>query len=62
MVNLCINSRTGLVQLNEAVDAGLQMKEVWIQPGASSPEIEAFCEQQDLPVFHGCVMVELGLH
>ena len=58
VLNLCINSKMGLMLLEEAAAKGV--KQVFIQPGAGSPDIEALAEKRGIEVFNGCVMVELG--
>ena len=58
VVDLCINHVEGLKQMQQA--AALGIKQVFIQPGAESPEILSFCEQNNIEVFQGCVMVEMG--
>tara|TARA_B110001452_G_scaffold198682_1_gene168653 strand:- start:603 stop:980 length:378 start_codon:yes stop_codon:yes gene_type:complete len=60
VLNLCINSKMGLTLLEEAAAKGV--KQVFIQPGAGSPDIEALAEKRGIEVFNGCVMVELGAH
>ena len=60
VLNLCINSKMGLMLLEEAAAKGV--KQVFIQPGAGSPDIEALAEKRGIEVFNGCVMVELGAH
>ena len=56
VIDLIINSREGLPLIQEAAELGIQ--HIFIQPGASSPEIEAFCASRDMEVHHGCVLVE----
>lgn len=58
VLNLCINSHSGLKLIEEAAEKGV--KKCFIQPGAGSAEIEAFCTARGIEVFNGCVMVELG--
>jgi len=58
VLNLCIRADTGLQLLEEAASKGV--KQVFIQPGAGSPEIEALAEKHGIEVFNGCVMVELN--
>lgn len=40
--------------------SSLGISKVFIQPGAESAEILAFCKENSIDVFQGCVMVELG--
>ena len=58
VLNLCINSKGGLALLEEAAAKGV--KQVFIQPGAGSEDIEALAAARGIEVFNGCVMVELG--
>ena len=58
VVNLCINSVTGLKMMEQA--AALGVEKVFIQPGAESPEILAFCAEKGIVAYQGCVMVDLG--
>ena len=57
VIDLIINSRDGLPLMEQAADLGI--KQVFIQPGAASTEIEALCERRGIEVHHGCVLVEL---
>ena len=38
----------------------LGVKKVFIQPGAESADILEYCKKEEIEVFQGCVMVELG--
>ena len=58
VVDLCINHIEGLKQMEQA--AALGISQVFIQPGAESAEILAFCKDKGIEVFQGCVMVEMG--
>jgi uncharacterized protein len=58
VVDLCINHVEGLKQMEQA--AALGIKKVFIQPGAGSEAILDFCEENNVEVFMGCVMVEAG--
>ena len=58
VVDLCVNHVEGLKQMRQA--AALGISRVFIQPGAESADIRAFCEESQIEVFQGCVMVELG--
>jgi predicted CoA-binding protein len=60
VVNLCINHVAGLKQIDQMVELGI--KKVFIQPGAQSDAILQRCEENDIEVFQGCVMVEFGDH
>ena len=59
VVDLCINHVEGLKQVRQAAELGITR--VFIQPGAESDAILAFCEEKQIAVFQGCVMVELGV-
>ena len=57
-LNLCINPWNGMELAKQAVRLGV--KRVFIQPGAESAEIMKLLTSNDIDVFQGCVMVELG--
>ena len=57
VIDLIINSYVGLKVVQEAADVGV--KQVFIQPGAGSDEIEQYCAAHGLEVHHGCVLREL---
>ena len=57
VIDLIINAKLGIFILEEAANLGI--KDVFIQPGASSEEIEAYCEASGMQVHHGCVLREL---
>lgn len=56
-IDLVINSRDGLKQMQHAKELGIG--NVWIQPGAASAEILAFCEESSIEVHEGCVLIDL---
>ena len=56
VIDLIINSRDGLVQMQQAAELGI--KAVWIQPGAGSAEILALCKENGIAVYEGCVLIE----
>jgi uncharacterized protein len=58
VVDLIINSRDGIKQVEQMVSLGI--KQIWIQPGAGSEEILALCRANGIEIFQGCVMVEFG--
>jgi predicted CoA-binding protein len=58
VVDLIINPRLGISVVEEAASLGIT--HVFIQPGASSEEIEAYCEASGMHMHHGCVLRELG--
>ena len=58
VVDLCINHIEGLKQMEQAAELGIS--KVFIQPGAGSEDILNFCEEKNIEVFLGCVMVENG--
>jgi len=55
-VDLCINSTKGFAVVEEMVQ--LNIPNLWIQPGASSPEILALAEKNGIQVHQGCVLRE----
>ena len=57
VIDLIINSAQGIVLMREAAEMGI--KQVFIQPGAASPEILQFCEASGIEVHQGCVLVEM---
>lgn len=56
VVNLIVNPKDGLKQV-EAM-AGRGVKQLWVQPGASSPEIVEAAAGMGVEVHHGCVLIE----
>ena len=58
VVNLCINSYNGLILAKQAAQLGV--KRVFIQPGAESRELLDFLQQNNIEVYQGCVMIEMG--
>jgi predicted CoA-binding protein len=58
VIDLCINPHTGLEIVKEA--AALGIEKIFIQPGAESDEIIAYCKEKKLQYYLGCVLVELG--
>ena len=52
-------STTSKASSNEQA-ADLGISKVFIQPGAGSEDILNFCEEKNIEVFLGCVMVENG--
>ena len=56
VVDLIINPRDGLVQMEHA--AALGIKSAFVQPGAGSDEILALCEREGIAVHEGCVLRE----
>jgi len=57
VLDLVINSVEGKKQL-EALPEATKLQ-VFIQPGAESPEIKELCAKRGWPVHEGCVLVEL---
>ena len=57
VVNLIINPRRGVGIIDDM--KALSIKNVWIQPGAASPEILQKCAESGIAVHQGCVLVEL---
>lgn len=56
IVNLVIDPAIGINVVKEMKELGL--KHVFIQPGASSPEIIDYCEGNGIEVIRGCVLAE----
>ena len=56
VVNLVINPALGIDTVKEMKELGL--KRVFIQPGASSPDIVDYCNANDIEVIRGCVLAE----
>ena len=57
VIDLIINSFAGMKVVEQAAQLGVS--QVFIQPGAGSPEIESFCASKKIEVHHGCVLREL---
>lgn len=57
VIDLIINSSQGLMLMTEAADLGI--KQVFIQPGAASPEILQLCADRGIEVHQGCVLIEM---
>ena len=60
VIDLIINSHEGFMQMEAAAELGIQ--QVYIQPGASSPDILKLCSERGIEVHHGCVLVEMRPH
>ena len=56
-VNLCINPRLGIELVKQAKERGV--KNVFVQPGAGSREIEEFARENGMVLRAGCVIVEM---
>lgn len=56
VIDLIINPRDGLEQMKQAAE--LEIKAVWIQPGAGSDAIRALCKEKGISVYEGCVLIE----
>lgn len=56
VIDLIINPKDELVQMQQAADLGIGA--VWIQPGAGSDEIRALCKEKGIAVYEGCVLIE----
>ncbi len=59
IIDLCIHPVKGLQLLQENRKP---FRCIVIQPGADSPELLAWLEQQHLPYVHGCLLQGLTLH
>lgn len=57
IIDLCINSRSGIEYLREAKDLGIN--KVLIQPGAESDEIIEYCKCNGIDYVKGCALVAL---
>jgi len=57
VVDLCINPIAGLSLLQSASSAGI--KNVFIQPGAGSPDIDHFAKTHNMTAHNGCVLREM---
>ena len=58
VISLIINPYDGLEQMRQAAEVGIT--NVFIQPGAASVDILAFCDDHNISVHEGCVLVEVG--
>jgi uncharacterized protein len=56
VVDLVINPAKGVSVVDEMGQLGI--KNLWIQPGASSPEVLAAARKYNINVHEGCVLVE----
>ena len=59
VIDLCIHPAKGLKLMQECQK---QFKTIVIQPGASSPELVAYLEENKLPYLDGCLLVGLSLY
>lgn len=58
IIDLCIRADKGLALLKENQKA---FKSIVIQPGASSPELIDYLQQNDIPYIDGCLLVGLEM-
>ena len=58
IIDLCIHPVKGLKLLQENKKA---FKCIVIQPGADSPELLQWLDEQKIPYIHGCLLVGLSL-
>ncbi len=58
VIDLVIHPKVGLNVVKEAKELGID--KIFIQPGAESEEILAYCRDNQLKFFQGCVLVELN--
>ena len=56
VVDLVINPVKGVGVVEEMAKLGI--KNLWIQPGASSPDVLAIAAKHGIAVHEGCVLVE----
>ena len=59
IIDLCIHPVKGLKLMQECRK---DFKCVVLQPGAESPELEAYLEQQNIPYIHGCLLLGLSMY
>lgn len=57
VINLCVHPAKGKIIMAEAAKAGI--KSVFIQPGAASSEILSICEEANIEVVQGCVLMQM---
>lgn len=57
-VDLVVNPVAGIDVVKEMKELGIN--NLWIQPGAGSEEIVAYCENNNINFHHGCVLRELS--
>ena len=55
-MNLIVNPKAGMEAIQDCARLGIQ--KVWIQPGAESPEILEYAEQNGIEAVQGCVLRE----
>lgn len=58
-IDLCINPKLGLEFIKEAKNIGIN--KILIQPGAESPDIIDYCNENNIVAIQGCALVELGI-
>lgn len=58
-ISVYLPPSTTLSALPEIAAAGA--REVWFNPGSSSPEVAAAADRLGIPAIHGCSIVDLGL-
>ncbi|MBC8061745.1 MAG: CoA-binding protein [Clostridiaceae bacterium] len=58
ILDLCINPYKGIKIMQEA--SRLKIDKILIQPGAQSPEILTFCQENGIEAIEGCALVELS--
>jgi len=58
VVDLCINPKYGIEYIKEAESMGIN--NILIQPGAESPEIIRFTEENKMSAAEGCALVALS--
>jgi len=57
VVNFVVNPKTGIDVLKECIDLGI--KNIWLQPGTRSTEIQNLAKENGINVVNSCVLVEL---
>jgi len=58
VIDLCINPKYGMEFIKEA--KGMGINNILIQPGAESPEIIKFAEENKMSAVEGCALVSLS--
>jgi predicted CoA-binding protein len=59
VVDMVVNPEVGLRAMEEIRDAGI--RDVWLQPGAESPEIHAFAREHGINAIEACVLAVLAI-
>ena len=57
VVNFVVNPTKGIEVLKECIELGI--KNIWLQPGTRSTEIQEMAKENGINVVNSCVLVEL---